>query len=182
MIRKKRVELNKKEFFWHYSIVPFLLAIPLIDIFYDIKNNQSLMEIKYSYVLIFLAILVFYIQRNRLKFKKIQSFSTLASFNVAVEKTANELHWLVDYKTNNFVHAHRKFDYRTSGSWGEMITIIRIENTIFINSICDPNGLFTSLLSYGYNKRNVNQFILNLDNALNPDSTDSQSVLTKKIK
>ena len=175
MIEKERVQLTKKEFFWHYSIVPFLLVIPLIDIFYDIKKNQSFMEIKYSYVLILLAILMFYIQRNRLQFRKIQRFSSLDSFNVAVQKTANELNWFIDYKTSNFIRAHRKFDYKTGGSWGEMITIIRVENTIFINSICDPNGLFTSLLSYGYNKKNINQFILNLDRFSNLDRPDTQN-------
>jgi len=162
-MRNRKIQLNKRELFWHYSVVLFLLVLPSVDLYYEIKKNQPLSEIKFSYLFIFFAVIMFYIQRNKLKFKTIQNFYSLEIFDLALKKTAKELNWVIDYRTNDFMRAHRKFDHKESGSWGEMITINRIDNVILINSICNPNGLFISLFSYGRNKQNINQFVINLE-------------------
>lgn len=159
----KRVHLNKSELFWHYSIVYFILLIPLIDVFFVIKNNQPWLEFKYTYLLVLVAIFMFFLQRNRLKFKKLKINDLSDNFNTAIEITAQELNWVIDYNSNNFIRAHRGFNYKSGGSWGEMITIIKLGDAVLINSICDPNGLFTSLLSYGWNRRNVSRFEKNLN-------------------
>lgn len=51
-------------------------------------------------------------------------------------------------------------------SWGEMITIIRRENSIYINSVFDlgkSRRYLLNIFSFGWNKKNVVTFINNLN-------------------
>lgn len=177
MIDNNRVYLNKYELFWHYSAVYFIMFIPLFDVIYTIKNDESFLKFNYSYLLILVAIIMFFIQKNKLNFKHLKFFNLSDNFDIAINTTVQELNWVIDYTSDNYIRAHRGFDYKSGGSWGEMITIIKLENRILINSICDPNGLFSSVISYGWNRKNIKIFEENLVSTRNTPKTQKDSKL-----
>lgn len=167
MLLKKKVKLYKWEKFWHYSVVPFLLIVPMlitwnfIEYYLGIYEGvRSPFEMVNGYLFIIPAILFYYIQKKRLKLKTYEIRTTEEDFKKAFEKTAIELDWSIEQQSKNFIRAHRGWSW--SSSWGELITIIREEDKILINSICDPNAVFISVFSYGWNKRNVKTFVENL--------------------
>lgn len=167
----RKVKLYRKELFWHYSIIPFLLIVPvlvtwnLVEHYLGIYEGvRSPLEIANGYLFIIPAVLFYYIQKKRLRLKSYEIATTEENFKQAFEKTAIELDWSVEQQKKNFIRAHRGWSW--SSSWGELITIIREEDKILINSICDPNAVFISVVSYGQNKRNIKTFIENLKKEL----------------
>jgi hypothetical protein len=162
-----KVKLFGREVFWHYSVVPFLLFIPILTLWYIIQfylgiytGNRTIFELLDGFLFIIPAILFYYIQKKHLTFKKYNISVTEEIFDLAFDKTASELGWLIEIKRKEFIRAHR--GWKGESSWGELITIIRDKDTIYINSICDPNAIFASVISYGWNKRNIHVFINNL--------------------
>ncbi len=164
MTSKKRVVLRPFEYFWHYSVCFFILNGLLGIIYLDFMKNSEFVLKQYYYILFILLIIMFYIQRRRLKFKIFKTNLSKKDIKDAIKETAIELNWIIDYQNNQITKAHREFDISTGGSWGEMITIIYKDNHIYVNSICNPNGLYPSVLSYGWNKKNINTFFTILNN------------------
>ena len=156
--------MTKGRLFWHYSVVLFLLFVPFlttIDVFkYYVTHTYTAARpiedmISTGYIWIIPAIAFYFIQKRRLKFKVINIAVDPGNFKVAVEKTAEELEWKFHNKTNDLVVAQR--DWSWTGSWGEMITIIRDKDCILINSICDPDNK-PSVTSWGMNRINIKTF------------------------
>jgi hypothetical protein len=156
--------LTKGRLFWHYSIFFFLLIVPIlttIDIFkYSVTHTYIAVRpieniILTGYLWLLPAAILFFIQKNRLKFKIIHIAVELETFKQAAEKTAMKLEWKIQHKTNDFIVAHR--DWSWTGSWGEMITIIRDKDRLLINSICDPDNR-PSIASFGMNKLNIKTY------------------------
>ena len=167
----KTVKLNKGNLFWHYSIVPFLLIVPILSIWnllkYHVFNNYDGVKTPefaaFEFICVVLAILAYIVQFKSLRFKEIRIAVDNDKFNIAVHETAKELEWKIDFHSDNFVRAHRNWNW--TASWGEMITIIRHENLILINSICDPNAFRPSITSWGWNRKNVQTFTNRLKKA-----------------
>lgn len=169
MIKEKRVKLSKAETFWHYSIVPFLLIVPLIttwsliqyyllDTYTGVREPNELVA---GYYFVIPAFIMLFIQRNRLKFKVLMVRGVSQEmFDEAIEMTSEALGWQIETFSKNYIRAYRPWSW--SGSWGELITIIRDRDKILVNSICNPNAIFMSIASYGWNKKNVRTFINNL--------------------
>lgn len=186
MSKTRRIKLNKEELFWHYSVVLFILMVPIfvtlhIIQYYFFDNYdgvRSPSELAIGYWFILLAILIYYIQKSRLKMKCYNIKTTEEMFKRVIEKTAAELNWSIEQQDKNFVRAHRNWDW--SSSWGELITIIREEDKILINSICDPNAIFISVISYGHNKKNVKTFIENLKKEIRTHAQIQDSYDTTK--
>lgn len=166
----KRIGLSKSQLFWHYSIVPFLLIVPILTTwnlieYYVLGTYEGVRTPKElltsgSYLFLIPAFILYFIQRARLRLKEYRIPNTNESFKGALEKTARELGWEVEDNKNEYVRLHRKWNW--SASWGELITIIRDGDRILINSICDPDAFFISVVSYGWNKKNVKTFLGNL--------------------
>jgi len=164
MKETRTLVLTKGRWFWHYSVVLLLLIIPItttVDVFkYYVTHTFNAVRpiediISTGYIWLVPAILLFFIQKTRLKFKVIQLTTTPDIFKQAAEQTAKELKWEFEHKTTNFIIAHREWNW--NGSWGEMITIIRDNDRILINSICDPDNR-PSVASFGMNKLNIKTF------------------------
>jgi len=117
-------------------------------------------------LLLFLAFALFFgiVQYRRLRFYEFKIPVTAQQFHQAIERTASELQWRIDKKNDTFLRASRPFNW--SSSWGEMVTIIRYKDHLLINSICDPD-LTSSLVSYGWNRKNINTFLKNTAEVLN---------------
>ena len=170
-IRKTNtLKLTKGQLFGLYAIVPFLLIAPIMTTYsifqiYVTKNYtgvrtaQELMLTGYPWLIP--ALLFFFIQRRRLKFKEIHLSVDKMQFQTAAELTADKLGWTIQHISADFIKAVRQGGF-SSGSWGEMITIIRDKDKVLINSICDPDNI-VSVVSYGWNKKNVRTFKTTLE-------------------
>jgi hypothetical protein len=116
-----------------------------------------------SFPLLILAIAFLFIQKKRLKYYELIVNYTNEQFKEVVKRTSNDLNWRIEKNNKHFFRAYRPSNW--TGSWGEMITIIKDENKLYLNSICDPNK-HTSIISYGWNKRNLKTFIIHLKEVL----------------
>lgn len=155
--------LSKGQTFWHYSIVPFLLIVPVlttIDVFkfyvtHTYRAARPIDEmISTGYIWILPAIAFYFIQRRRLKFKIINVAVDRETFEKAVDKTAKELEWQFEEVTDDTIVAKSGFSWR---SFGEQITIIWSKDKILFNSICDPDNR-PSVTSAGMNRVNRKLF------------------------
>ena len=166
----KTLKLTKGQLFGHYAIVPFLLIAPAMTTYslfqiYVTKNYtgvrtaQELMLTGYMWLIP--ALLFYLIQKKRLKFREINLSVDKEQFQKAAELTADKLGWTIQHISTDFIKAVRQGGF-SSGSWGEMITIIRDADKVLINSICDPDNI-VSVASYGWNKKNVRTFKATLE-------------------
>ncbi|MES1181974.1 MAG: hypothetical protein ABUL44_04175 [Flavobacterium sp.] len=153
--------LTKGQTFWHYSIIPFLLIAPImttIDVFkYYVThtyNSTKPIDYTFGYFWILPALIFYFIQKRRLKFKAINISVDNNIFHNAVEQTAKELEWNVQQMTRDIAIAKSGFSWR---SWGEQITILHDKDKILFNSICDPDNR-PSVASFGMNKLNLKTF------------------------
>ena len=164
----KRLKLGLGEWLTHYAIVFFLFFISMLpapDIYkiyftktyIGIRSGEELIQSSVPWLI--LAIIFCFIQYQQLRFKEFTAVQTEGEFKEAVDRTQKELEWNIEKYNSNYVRAYRPWNW--TGSFGEMVTIIRNEDKILINSICDPNS-FSSVTAWGWNKKNIRTFINNL--------------------
>ena len=161
--KSKRLKLKTSETWKHYEIVLFLLFIVALtsqDLFKDYTTDKLIIPLLFlAFALIFTII-----QYRRLNFKKLQISCTNEQFQKAIKRTVNDLEWIIEKNNKNFIRAIRPGNL--TASWGEMITIIKDNDQILINSVCTPNHI-SSAFSYGWNRKNISTFINNLTDVLN---------------
>ncbi len=182
MIKQAEIKIMKKEkrlklSFWraidHYFIVLFFLFIPLITLYsifeiyvtktYDgVRTVQELMTATFPFIIP--AIVFYFIQKRRLRFIEVQINYTDQEFNEAIKRTAKEYDWRIEYNNKSIFRAYKPWNW--TGSWGEMITIIRDKEKLLLNSICDPDKM-SSVVSFGWNKKNIQTFLKNLNDVKN---------------
>jgi hypothetical protein len=177
MKKTKRLKLTTIQTLTHYGIVLFLLFIvsltawSLIEIYITstytgVRTTDEL--IKASLPFLLLAIFFGFIQHRRLKFKEINVTFTDEQFQEAVKRTVKDLEWKIDSNNKTVLRAYRPWNW--SGSWGEMVTIIKDKDSLLVNSICDPDR-WSSIISYGWNRKNIQTFLRNLTDVLNDKSS-----------
>jgi hypothetical protein len=167
MKKKKRLRLTIKQTLGHYWVTLFLLFIGflvgswnlieiyVINTYIDSRTTEEL--ISASFVFLLPALLLAFVLYQQLKFKKINLTLTDEQFQEAVKRTVNELEWQIEQNNETFFRA-----YRIEANTGEMLTIIRDKDYLLINSI----GI-DSVISYGWNKKNIKIFLKNLFAVLN---------------
>jgi hypothetical protein len=169
MKSQKRLFLNLKQNFNHYSVVLFLLARPIyfipsifkIIVLKDLSGSLSLQELlEPSLIFLFLAVLFAILQYRRLNFKEIKITYTNVQFKEALTRTVSEINWKIINNNKDILIAYRPNDWK-SGSWGEMITIVKEDDCLLMNSICAPDA-WPSVISFGNNLRNLKVFLKNL--------------------
>ena len=168
MLETERLKLNKSQLFSHFFIVLVVLIMPILSSYYifkievlgssEFRTTQELLYMSIPWLI--LAILFLIIQYYRLSFTKIDKKVTEADFIRIIQITGKERNWKILSLKNDYSVAKRGFDW--SGSWGERITIIRKDNEILINSICDPDKR-SSVSSWGQNRKNIKAFEKNLN-------------------
>ncbi|MCO6360808.1 hypothetical protein BXY85_3564 [Roseivirga pacifica] len=175
MIESRRVSLT----FWrkldHYFIVVFVLLTPLLatyDLvqfyFFDSYDGESTpKELLFNYLWLIPAILLTIVQWRRLKLQEYKITANEDQIQEALIQTSQELGWRIKESSPEFIRAFR--GWNLTASLGEMITIIPFQDSILINSICDPNKP-SSIASFGMNKTNTRTFIINLYNIVNGTS------------
>jgi hypothetical protein len=169
---RKRLKLTFGQTITHYMIIFFmlfisgLLAKELFEIY--ITKNYSGVSTTSELVtmllpILFLATVFAYIQYRRLDLKEIQLNYTDEQFQEAIRRTVDDLEWRIEKNQKNYFRAYRPWNW--TGSWGEMITIMKYKDRLLINSICDPNNM-PSVISYGWNKKNLRTFLTNLSETI----------------
>lgn len=173
MKKNKRLKLTTIQTLTHYGIVILLLFIVsltgwslieiyLTDTYEGVRTADEL--IKSSLPFFAIAIIFAIIQYGRLNFKEIQVSYTDEQFQEAIDRTVKDLEWRIERNNKTFFRAVRPWNW--TGSWGEMVTIIKDKDRLLINSICDPDHM-SSVASYGWNRKNIRTFIKNLSDVLN---------------
>lgn len=173
MIDTERLKLSFFQTVSHYSIV-FLFVIiwsftlnSLIEI-YITKTYSGLRSadelILFGLPFLVGAIVFYFIQRARLNFYELTIKFSDDEFEEALNRTAKELKWKIKTHQKKYIRAIRPSNW--TGSWGEMITIIIDGDRILLNSICDPDNI-ASVVSYGWNKKNLKTFAANLKDTVN---------------
>lgn len=171
MRRTKRLKLSKLETLEHYFVVLFLSFIPLLTLYDLIKiclgtyeGVRSATELATAQLpFLALALIAYINQRRRLRFRVVRIKYSDDDFREAVKRTCENLQWRVETDRQGIFRAFRSWNW--TSSWGEMITILRDENTLLLNSISDPNQKPT-FSSFGWDKKNINTFLLNLAQTL----------------
>ncbi len=176
-VKTNSLKLTWGRTFAHYAIVPFLLIAPIFTTYsliqiYLIKNYTGVRTaqelISTGYLWLIPAVLLYFVQKSRLKFREIKISVTPEKFNEAAILTSDKLNWEIQNLTDNYVVAIRKGNF-VGGSWGELITIIRNDEKILINSICDPDNII-SVASWGWNKKNRKTFEITLEELLKTEA------------
>jgi hypothetical protein len=168
MKQTKRLKLSRGQGFTHFFIVFLILFIPGMNLFnlfeiyvtntYDgVRTSEEL--ISSGWLWIIPAIIFYFIQKRRLRYRDVKVKYTNQEFEEAIERTAKEYEWQIEFNNKNIFRAYRPWNW--TGSWGEMITIIKVKDKLLLNSICDPNTI-SSVASFGWNKRNIDTFLKNL--------------------
>ncbi|MFN8712784.1 MAG: hypothetical protein ACK5Z2_08015 [Bacteroidota bacterium] len=148
----------------HYGIVLMCFLIPATIIFLHLKDHfegtlKPIREGLIWFLIIppILGIIFYRIQKERLKFKTIDTQLTREQLDLIVENVANELEWIPIFANEKVIVVKTSPGF-FSGSWGEQITILFDNKRILVNSICDPDKQ-SSLVSMGRNKKNMNRLI-----------------------
>jgi hypothetical protein len=184
MKETKKLKLTFFQALTHYWIVVFLffivsltawslVEIYVTDTYTGVRTARELINTSLPFLM--LAMFFIFVQYRRLKFKEFNVSFTDEQFQEAVERTVSELEWRIDKNGKTFFRAYRPWNW--TGSWGEMVTIIKGKDSILINSICDPNRM-SSVASYGWNRKNIKTFLKNLSDVL--DSKPIEIKVEKK--
>jgi hypothetical protein len=147
----KRMKLSFSEYLMHYSVVPFFSFAMALAIT-PLSNNYFLSGLFGSFV----GIVLFYFQRESLRFKEIEIEQTAEDFKEAVRRTSEELEWHVQDCNGNFA---RIIGAPVLAS-KTLITIIRNGHVILFNSISNPQ--YSSTFAFGKNQENYRVFLQNL--------------------
>lgn len=162
MRRARRLKLGFVDTLMHFAIVGVMLLLSGIFLWDLSKNGVATGTVAGAAVFIALAGLFYYLQRRALKFRMIKAPHSAAQFKEAVMRTADQLNWRIENNNAGFASARRGWNW--TASWGELITILRDDEGIMINSICDPDH--PSITAYGWNKKNVHTFLVNLNDVI----------------
>jgi len=169
-LEKRELKLNFWQKVQHFGIVGFCFILPvtftvmhLKDYFKNSFKPLTSGEIWFIIIPTVLGILLFYLQKSRLKFKEVHTNLNKSQLNNIIEKVAEELEWHI-HTSNSKAIVARTHPGFSSGSLGEQITILFDHNKVLVNSICDPNKK-SSLISLGRNGQNETTLIENIKNA-----------------
>ena len=172
MIETEKLKMKFTDLLTHYLIV-FYLMIPLsMNLFsyfqkyilHNYKGVRSPEEMFRATLPIgFIAVIFYFIQKNKLKFKSVETKLSKEKLKEIIEQTAKELEWHPKIIDDKLIIA-KTYPKWWTGSWGEQITIIIDQSRIMINSICDPDKR-VSIVSMGRNRQNMNKLIDNIKTA-----------------
>lgn len=149
--------------FWtystHFSIV-FLFALitlvmfgtTIVAVFNGEKDVFQWPVLSVMLVTLVLGLLSYRMQKRRLKFIVVETSLSHAQLHDIIDKVGQELKWRFVSETE-YAYIARTNPGFVSGSWGEQITILINNDSVFVNSICDPSK-HTSLVSFGRNREN----------------------------
>jgi hypothetical protein len=159
-IERGELQLSTVGKFNHWSPIFFLLLVPvviLISIAVSIISQHSFhisqAELRIIIIPSVLSLLIYLVQKRRLKFKIITTTLSQPEILKIIKQVSKDLNWIPGtHSANTFIATTNPGFF--SGSWGEQITILFDGNQIFVNSVCNPQDR-PSLASFGRNRNNM---------------------------
>lgn len=156
--------------FTHFSVVGFmgifpimLLAFHVVDLFRVGETSFKEGEVWLIIVPLLLMCLTYQLQTNSLRFYLVHTALDRKQLKQVISAVSKDLQW-VTMSSNKDAYIAKTFPGFFSGSWGEHITVLFDENTVFINSICDPDKK-SSIVSFGRNRKNVQTLMRRIEDA-----------------
>lgn len=159
MERTNTLELTKGELFWHYVIFLIPLYIGLLDFYNFFKGGNNRRLLTSGTFWTSLAIFIFILKLRRLNFKRIELSLNKDEFKEKMQEIAENENWGLSKNTEKYAIVHAGSDL----TWGLRITVLRFENYLLINSICEPDVACISILNE--NTRNLKKIRKHLTNA-----------------
>jgi len=162
-IQTKELQLTFVEKITHYYLVLICVAIALIfpiihlrEYFNDDETPFLSGEIVVTLVFGILGLLVYKVQKNRLRFTIVQTTLKRDILEKIIGDVGEELEWVSIQLTHNSFYAVKHPEFLIS--WGEQITVLFAEKYVFINSVGDlTRG--PSIFPTGRNRRNIEYLI-----------------------
>jgi hypothetical protein len=97
-------------------------------------------------------------QQSKLKLISFDTGLSQSDNHALTKKTLAALQWTISQDTSNFIEAYNP--HRDIRTWGnEMISIVLLDNQIFLNSICNLDAMNQVMFTFGKNKQNIGKFI-----------------------
>jgi len=159
-IETGELQLTLTNKFNHYSIVAWLcfpsIFLLLLHLYKKIIGDPAYFadgEIEIIVCTSVLALLFYWLQKSRLKFKKLSINFPAKELMSYLQELCKEWDWTIAYHDNHTVIAKTNVSF-FSGSWGEQVTVLFTQNLVLVNSICDLDKK-SSLVSMGHNRENV---------------------------
>jgi hypothetical protein len=159
------VELTTSQKVSYYLLPITLLGMGMIPFCFWIAGSTNhhfppIAAILSGCAFLILAVLIFLVQKNALKFHSIVSRLDMKTKNKIVRDILREHKWTYVKNQYNQIQAEGhgfrdKIDLRT---WSELITISIERDKINVSSICNPDAFFPQALSFGKNKQNIRDF------------------------
>ena len=169
MNKTKTLLLSKWKLLWHYFLGLIPLSLGIMSLFWliEVRNLENYngirteSEIITSIIVWFtLALLVFIIKKRRLNFERINIKLSEAEFKQNMLKIAQKENWNLAKNTNKFAIFH----HGSWWTWGLEMTILRFENYLLVNSICDTDER-PCISVFNENERNIKRLKKNLKEA-----------------
>lgn len=120
MKETNRLKLSKWQLFWHYSVVPFILIIPIMNLYSvfeievtgtytGVRSTQEHLTVGLPWLIpaIFFAI----IQYRRLNFKRLNKHLTPEEFKSIAEQAGEEMNWNFMNLTKDYAIAITGFNW-----------------------------------------------------------------------
>lgn len=168
-IHTKEVQLGFAEKVTHFYLALICIVIALIFPLIHLKNyftdNETSFisgEIMVTIVFAVIGLLLYKIQKKRLRFKVVQTNLKRDTLEKIIEEVGKELNWVPVQLTHNSFFAVTHPDFLIS--LGDQITVLFAEKCVFINSTGDVTR-GPSILPTGRNRRNVECLIEAIEKA-----------------
>lgn len=159
-IETRELQLTNRQKLIHYKVVILLLFIGIFGLFFSLKEYISgtynlfiYAGIGFFIFSVVIGILLYKLQRHRLKFYLIDRILANNDLKEIIEKVKMELKWSFFIVDTNIIIAKTKADFLLPGR-GELITILFDKNKILINSIYDPSKK-SLIFPFSPNRKNV---------------------------
>lgn len=163
-IATRELQLGRREKFYHYFFVWFLVVIALLPFFNDISQGPgadiaSWFLTPFTLIPLPLAVIYYFIQKRRLRFTVIETKLTLEQVLETVNMIGERQNWHRSAK-NKRCYIAKSTTVRCL-DWGIRITVLLKHDLVLINSICDPE-MDNPVTSFGQNRRNVEMLVSTL--------------------
>jgi hypothetical protein len=151
-------------FVYFMGLLPLwsIFEIEFLDSYNGVRSANEIFNISWPFLV--LGTIMAIVRWRSLRMKKIEIDYTNEDLNEAISRTTQELNWVIRNNNKRVVVAFRPSVW--IGNWGTRITILKLKDGLMLNSICDPD-MHDSIISYGWNKRNITTFLKNLDDVKN---------------
>lgn len=166
MDKTKTLLLTKWQLFWHYFVGFIPLSIGIINFYWLIElqnsENHNIVRTEKEIIIaiivwLSLALLVFVIKKRRLNFKRIDISLSETQFRAKMLEIAEIESWNLTKNTKKYA----KFCNGSKWTWGLKITVLRFENYLLVNSVCDPDSK-SCISVFNENERNIKRLKKNL--------------------